>query len=217
MPMHGSGWTVLALGVWHGLNPAMGWLFAVALGLQQRRARAVWRALLPLAAGHALAIAAVVAVAAAAGLVVSLAALRWVTALILVGTGLYRLGGHGHGRYVGMQVGSGTLALWSLLMASAHGAGLMVVPFVLGGLTGTASPHDGHAMHMAATLPIPGAEAALAVTAIHTAGYLITVGVIAVVVYHKLGLRMLQRMWLNLDRVWATALILTGVATLLVT
>jgi len=217
MPMHGSGLVVLALGVWHGINPAMGWLFAVALGLQERRARAVWRALLPLAAGHALAIAVVVAAAAAAGLIVPLGVLRWMTALTLVGTGLYRLRGHGHGRYVGMQVGSATLAIWSLLMASAHGAGLMVVPFVLGGAGSAPPPPAGHALHMAAALPAPGVEAALVVTAIHSVGYLVTMGVIAVVVYHKLGLRMLQRMWLNLDRIWAAALITTGVATLLVT
>lgn len=210
---HGSAWAVLALGVWHGLNPAMGWLFAVALGLQERTARAVWRALPLLAVGHGLAIAAAVLVASVLGLIVPLAALRWCAAVVLVSAGVLRLRGHRHGAWRGMPVGRRALVSWSLLMASAHGAGLMVVPFVLGGLGHDSGPLTGHAMHMAAALPIPSAEAALAATAVHTAGYLVTAGVIAVVVYQKFGLRYLTRVWVNLDGVWAGALIVTGLAT----
>ena len=129
-----GGWAVLALlglGALHGINPAMGWLFAVALGLQEKRARAVWRALPPLALGHALAIAVVVAVFTTIGVLVPMRVLRWGVALLLAGFGVYRLFRHAHFRYGGMRVGARELTIWSFLMATAHGAGLMVLPFVL--------------------------------------------------------------------------------------
>jgi hypothetical protein len=207
---HASAWPViLSLGVWHGINPGMGWLFAVALGMQERRARAVWRALPPLALGHALAIAAAILLAAAAGMLVPLDVVRWTTAVVLVSAGLYRLRRHRHPRFGGMQMGGGDLVIWSLLMASAHGAGLMVVPFVLGDMDGV----PGHAMHMASLMPDGGANGAFMATLVHTAGYLLVTGVVALVVYQKLGLRFLRYVWVNLDLVWAVALIVTGVLT----
>jgi len=214
MPAHASAWPViLTLGLWHGINPGMGWLFAVALGMQEGKGRAVWRALPPLALGHALAVAAAIALAAAAGMVVPLVAVRWATAAVLVGAGVYRLFRHGHPRFGGMQVSMTDLVIWSLLMASAHGAGLMVVPFVLRDMGGQAAMAGGHAMHMASVLPGGGAGAALGATLVHTAGYLLVTGLVAVIVYRKVGLRFLRRMWINLDLIWAGALIVTGVLT----
>lgn len=120
---------LLLLGTLHGLNPGMGWLFAVALGLQQEERRAVWRALLPLTAGHALAIIVAVAVAMAAGLVIPAGVLRWVVVAALVVLGIRQLQRHRHPRVGGMRVGARDLVAWSFLVATAHGAGLMAVPF----------------------------------------------------------------------------------------
>ena len=130
---------LLLLGVAHGVNPGMGWLFAVALGLQQQDRRAVWRALLPLAMGHMLAIAAAVGLAAAAGVVLAPAQLRWLVAAALLAMGVFHLVRHRHFNWGGMRVGARDLTIWSFLMASAHGAGLMALPVVL------VAGHGGHA------------------------------------------------------------------------
>ncbi len=203
---------LLALGAGHGINPAMGWLFAVALGLQRESRGAVWGALGPLALGHALAIAAAIVAAGLVGQIVPLEVLRWTTALFLIGLGAYRLIRSRHIRFGGMQVNGRELATWSFLMASAHGAGLMVLPLVLGNL-----PSSGHAHHLAAASVMGvgnvewiGVFAAL----VHTAGYLLLTGVIAVVVYERVGLRFLRTAWVNLDLIWAVALMVTGVATI---
>jgi hypothetical protein len=208
-------WTLpalVALGAGHGLNPGMGWLFAVALGMQEGSGRAVWRALPPLALGHALAVAVAVAVAAALGEVVPAEVLRWGVGGLLLGLGALRLLRHRHPRYGGMRVGFRELTTWSFLMATAHGAGLMVLPLVVGD-HGVRSGHAAHAVHLthASLLPEPSA---LLVTGMHTGGYLLVTGLIAVIVYHKLGLRMLRTLWLNLDVVWGGALVLTGALTL---
>ena len=208
---------LLGLGVWHGANPAMGWLFAVALGMQEQRGRAVWRALGPLALGHAIAIGVTLVLAALIGLVVPLAWLKWTVAAVLVAWGVYRLVRNRHPRWVGMRVGPRDLTLWSMLMASAHGAGVMVLPFALGamppraGLEPVAGAHH-HAQLVAAALPTVGVW----VTLVHTAGYLLITGLLAVIVYEKLGLRMLRSAWLNLDVIWGLALILTGLVTPLI-
>jgi hypothetical protein len=213
-------WTaILLLGVWHGVNPGMGWLFATALGMQERRGGAVVRALLPLAAGHALAIAAAVLVALTLGVAIPMDALRWGVGAALIGLGAVRLVSHRHPRYGGMRVNARQLTVWSLLMASAHGAGLMVLPFVLRvAPQGAAAGHGGHAAHAAAILPgLPaGAAAGLAATVLHTAGYLAVTAVIALVVYHRLGLRLLRTIWVNLDLIWGAALVATGIGTLAV-
>jgi hypothetical protein len=202
---------LLALGAGHGINPAMGWLFAVALGLQRERRGAVWAALGPLALGHALAIAAAIAAAGLVGIIVPLEVLKWVTAGLLIGLGIFRLVRSRHIRFGGMQVGARELATWSFLMASAHGAGLMVLPLVIGDL-----PAAGHAHHLAAASMIAGFEWSGALAAlVHTAGYLLVTGLIAVVVYERVGLRFLRTAWVNLDLIWAVALVVTGVATVL--
>ncbi len=195
------------MGAFHGINPGMGWLFAVALGMQEQRRAAVWRALLPLGAGHALAVAAAVAIAVLAGAVIPIEKLRWPVALILVALGLSRLIRHRHFRWVGMRVGMGGLLLWSFLMASAHGAGLMVVPIFLA-MTVTGSMPTGHVM-------TPEPAAAVFASLLHALGYLLVTAVVAVLVFEKLGLGMLRKAWLNLDVIWAAALIGTGILTAL--
>ena len=204
-----GGWSsagLLALGAFHGVNPGMGWLFAVALGMQERRRAAGCRAMVPLALGHALAIAAALAVAAAIGAVVPLRAIQWVVAGVLLALGLSRFFRHGHPRWVGMQVSMKDLTVWSFLMASAHGAGLMVLPLVLG-TTGPA--------HCALHAAEAGAWSAAVATVVHSAGYLAASAAVALVVFEKLGLGLLRKAWVNLDLVWAGALVVTSVATLL--
>ena len=212
---------LLLLGALHGINPGMGWLFAVALGVQRRTRRAVWLALLPLAAGHAAAIAVVAVAVGVAGFALSLGALRWIVAATLLCAGVWKLVSTRHPRFGGMTVGSRQVAAWSFLMASAHGAGLMVVPFLLRVVRPDAAmstEHAGHAAHVArlagAMPPLPAAG--VGVTLVHTAGYLLVTGLIAVIVYERLGLRLLGRAWFNVDRLWAGALILTAVITPLI-
>lgn len=201
-------WAVLLLlGAAHGLNPGMGWLFAVALGLQEGRGAAVWRALGPLAAGHAAAVAVAVAVAAALGAVLPPGALKGVVAVLLLAFALHRVLRNRHPRFGGMRVSRPELAFWSFLMASAHGAGLMVIPVLLG--RGGAPAHAHHHVAQASLVASPAQDALLA-TAIHTAGYLLVTGLLAIVVYHKLGLRLLRTAWVNLDLLWAGALVVTA-------
>ena len=207
-----ASWTMLmALGAFHGINPAMGWLFAVALGMQEGRRDAVLRALVPLGVGHALAVAVAVGAAAAAGFAIPLHWLRWPIAGVLVSLGVLRFFRHRHPRWGGMRVSMGGLTLWSFLMATAHGAGLMVVPVFLGM---TMSGTMGHAHHQAA--PGAGAGAAVLATGLHAAGYLAVTALIAVLVFEKFGVGILRRAWFNLDLIWSGALILTGVLTLMI-
>jgi hypothetical protein len=201
---------LMALGAFHGLNPGMGWLFAVALGLQERRLTAVLRALVPLVAGHALAVAGAVAAALTIGTVIPQGWLRWSLAGVLVALGIRRLYRHRHPRWAGMRVSMSRLALWSFLMATAHGAGLMVMPMFVGTSMAAAG---GHTDHMVA--PAADAGAALLATAAHAVGYLGVTALIAVLVFEKLGVSILRRVWFNLDLLWAAALIATGALTLM--
>jgi hypothetical protein len=261
---------ILLLGAWHGINPGMGWLFAVALGLQEQERRAVWRALLPLAAGHAIAIAAAIAAGMALGLVVPPVVLKRTVALILVIFGVTRLVRASHPRYGGMRMSMRRLTIWSFLMATAHGAGLMVLPFTqFAGSTPTdvarattagpvhgehdasshatrsftlhdgpdasmpaatrsddvASPiggsradpvrHGAHAAHFArAGITDAGLVGTIAMI-VHTIGYLLATAIVAVIVFEKVGVRMLRTMWVNLDTIWGFALIGTGALTLM--
>ena len=217
--------SLLALGAAHGINPAMGWLFAVGRGLQERDRRAVWRALGPLALGHAVAIGVAVLLAIALGWVLPVTLLRWIVAATLLSVGIAGLVRHRHVRLGGMRVSARELATWSFLMASMHGAGLMVVPFVLGDTASQSSAAMHH--HHAAVMSHGASQAApllagitaiepIAVTAslIHTLGYLAVTGALAVVVYEKVGLRILRRAWINLNVVWACALIAAAVVTI---
>jgi hypothetical protein len=208
-------WPLFALGAGHGINPAMGWLFAVALGLQRGSRRAVWSALAPLAAGHALAMIAAIGAAMLLGLVLPPSLLKWLIAALLMGLGLYRLVRSRHIAYGGMQVNSAELATWSFLMATAHGAGLMVLPLVMGRLPAAAVGGEAHHM-MEASLGGGLEWSGITAAAVHTAGYLLVTGVIALIVYHRVGLRFLRAAWVNLDLIWAVALLVTGAATAII-
>jgi hypothetical protein len=200
--------TLFFLGAYHGINPAMGWLFAVALGLQRQSGRAVWQSLLPIATGHVLAISLVILVAVLAGAVLPLYVMKICVVVILLSFGVYRIVRKTHSHWGGMQVGFRDLTIWSFLMASAHGAGFMLLPVLLG-MSVMGSSHDLHAMNLR------GFGAQLLAIAIHTLGYLVLTGMIAWVVYTWVGLSLLRKAWLNLDLVWAGALIATAGLTLL--
>jgi hypothetical protein len=214
-------WLALAgLGAYHGLNPAMGWLFAVALGLQERRLGAVLRAFPPIALGHVFAVSAAVLVVGVAQIVVPLDALRYACAGVLILFGLYKLVRHKHPRWVGMRVGFKDLTAWSFLMASAHGAGLMLAPVLLK-LSSPAEPMqgmDGHADHAAhAAGPTAAAVLAdLAAVGLHTLSMFLVMGLVAVVVYEKFDVMILKSAWFNVDLLWAGALVAAGVFTLFV-
>jgi hypothetical protein len=202
-------WFVIAaLGVYHGLNPAMGWLFAVALGLQERKRSAVLRALPAIAVGHEASIAAVAAILAVAQLVTAAELLRPLGAIGLVAFGVFKLvKPRSHPRWVGLRVGPRDLVVWSFLMSSAHGAGLMLVPVLLG------LP----AAQQAPDIPTVGlatlAEDVAAVT-VHSAAMLVVMAAIALIVYERLGVDVLRKAWLNVDLIWSVAVIAAGVVTL---
>jgi hypothetical protein len=206
-------WLMLFLGAYHGLNPGMGWLFAVALGMQEQKGSAVAKSLFPIALGHALAIGSVVLIALFLGKTLPLTVIRYFVAAIFVGLGIFCLVRHWHSRWVRMQVGFRDLTVWSFLMASAHGAGLMVVPVLLGITTAEAGGPMGRHNHRAsATSPLAGMLA----TGVHTVAYLAVTGLIAWVVYRKVGLALLRKTWVNFDSVWAAALVATGLAILVI-
>ena len=205
-------WLMLLLGAYHGLNPGMGWLFAVALGMQEQKSATVARSLVPIALGHALAVGGAVAIAVMLGASLPLVVVRNIVAVLLIGLGVFFLWRHWHPRWVRMRVGFGDLTLWSFLMATAHGAGLMVVPVLLRG--GSAQAYSGmtghdHAHMAGAASPVAGLFAAV----VHTAGYFAVTGLVAWVVYCKVGLAVLRRAWFNVDLLWAAALVVTGILT----
>jgi hypothetical protein len=204
---------MLLLGAYHGINPGMGWLFAVALGLQERSGAAVARSLLPIALGHGLAIGAVVLFALLLGTVIPLTYLKVAVALILLGFGVYCLIRQRHPRGGGMRVGFRDLTSWSFLMASAHGAGFMLLPVLLHAFTPTT--HSAHAGTGAGAHALTTPMAGLIATLVHTMGYLAVTGLVAWVVYWKLGLALLRKAWINLHLIWAVALIVSAVFTLL--
>ena len=211
--------SLLALGAVHGINPAMGWLFAVARALQERNRRALWRALGPLAAGHALAIAAAIVLAATAGRVALPGVLRWLVAAALLVVGVDGLRRHRHVQLKGMRVSGRELATWSFLMASAHGAGLMVLPFVLdAAVPPTAVMADHHHVSSLASAQSAAWAGVVQVDAVavvaplvHTLGYLATTVVLASVVYERLGVRVLRRAWINFDLIWGVAMVAAAV------
>jgi len=202
---------MFVLGAFHGINPGMGWLFAVALGMQSGSVRGVWRALPPIALGHAVSVGAVLWVTAILQMVAPPMALKIGVAVCLSTLCAYRLWRHRHPRYAGMRVGFRDLTFWSFLMASAHGAGFMLLPFVMtmpADLIASTHAHMGHATGAAA---MPSGSTALA---IHTLAYFATMTLAAHLVYRKLGLSLLRHAWINLDWIWAGALVVTGVVVL---
>jgi hypothetical protein len=202
---------MVLLGAYHGINPGMGWLFAVALGLQERSARGVWRALPPIAIGHALAVALVLLAAALARVVVPYGVLKVIVAATLVTFGIYRLWRHRHPRFGGMRVGFRDLTIWSFLMASAHGAGFMLLPFLMRVSPAEASAAGAQHAHHAAALDGPSLATALG---LHSLAYLVVTAIAAWSVYRWLGLALLRTAWFNLDWLWAGALVLAGIVVL---
>ena len=207
-------WLVLVgLGAFHGINPGMGWLFAVALGLQEQSQRAVRRALLPIALGHAASIGVVVLAVGLLQAVLSEQVVRYLCAALLGVFGLWRLVRARHPRWVGMRVGFRDLILWSFLMASAHGAGLMLVPLLLQ----WPAPDASHARLMAALWPQAAATSpalVLAAVSVHTLSLFLVTSAIALLVYEKLGVAFLRHAWFNLDVLWAAALFIAGALAL---
>jgi hypothetical protein len=213
---------LIALGAYHGLNPAMGWLFAVSLGLQEGRREAVIKAFLPIALGHAAAVTLVVAAVLSLRVVVPMGLLTYVGGGALILFGLYKLIRRKHPRWVGMRVGFRDLTAWSFIMASAHGAGLMLVPVLLK-LSGTmhemehraheAHEHWGHSVHL--FLTNPAALGDMVAVALHTLSMFAVMGVVALLVYDRLGLMILKRTWFNVDLLWAGALVVAGVVTMI--
>jgi len=209
MADHAASWLALAgIGAFHGINPAMGWLFAVALGLHRKSRQVVWMALLPIALGHALSVLLVVAAVMLLGLVLDG---HWIgrgAGVVLLGWAAWHWKyGHRHRVRVGMTTGMAGLALWSFLMATAHGAGLMLVPVLLP-LSHAASP--AHEMTMAGSIAVP-----LAAVGVHTGAMLAVTGAVAVAVYEWLGLAFLRRSWINLDLLWVIALGAAGIILIL--
>ena len=203
-----DGWSLAlmaGLGAYHGLNPAMGWLFAVGLGLQERSRSAVVRSLGPIALGHELAIAVVAALVIAVGVVADAGPLRVGAAVLLVAFGVFRFARpRAHPRWTKMKVNRRELAWWSFLMSSAHGAGLMVAPVLVGA---GAAEHE--------HLEIAGsALEAIAIMSVHVAAMLAVMTLVALVVYEKLGVGILRRAWLNTDQAWAATFIVAGAITL---
>ncbi|NRQ40267.1 hypothetical protein HII36_51865 [Nonomuraea sp. NN258] len=194
---------IVLLGAFHGLNPAMGWLFAVARGLQERSRGRLLRSIPAIALGHLAAVALVALVVAATGSLVTGTALSIGGGVALVCFGLWRLLSKRHFRWVGMRLSLGQLAAWSFLMSSAHGAGLMLLPVFTG--LNAAPGHGGHGGH--------AVTGGLAVAGLHTLAMFTVAGVVAVVVYEVAGLTVLRRAWFNVDRMWAAALVAAGLIT----
>ena len=217
-------WLVLAgLGAYHGVNPAMGWLFAVALGLQEGRRGAVYRAFVPIALGHTLSVAVVVGAVLLVRAVIPFDVLKIVGAVALVGFGIYKLIRSTHPRWVGMRVGFRDLTAWSFLMASAHGAGLMLIPILFnlpGYRLSIAEAIDirdlPHSEYMLIGAPSGMGTIVVQLTAvtIHTLAMFGVMAIVAIVIYEKVGVAILRRAWFNLDKVWAIVLIGTGLLTL---
>jgi hypothetical protein len=207
------GWPALfLLGAYHGINPGMGWLFAVARGMQEHATMAVLRALAPITLGHALSIGLVVALAGLIQVVLPLGYVQLVVAAALISLGIFLLLRRRHFAWGGMQVGFWDLTFWSFLMASAHGAGLMVLPIVLHVASANTMP-AGH--HHVAMIGREGPWTGIAATLVHTFGYVSVTAAVALLVYRKFGLSLLRKAWFNLDVVWAGALIVTGCIALI--
>lgn len=217
--MDGVEWTtaglwlaVVASGLYHGVNPGMGWPLAVSAGLMGRSGRDVAAALVPLAAGHLLAM---VAILLPFAMMTVLAdwerEIRLGASAAVVAFGLFRLFVRRHPRALA-RIRPTQLALWSFAIATAHGAGLMLLPIYLG----LCSAAEFDAAHRASSVLMAGSTGmALLVSLAHTVSMVAAGGLIAFLVYAWLGLRFLSRSWFNLDAVWAGSLILIGAIGLL--
>ena len=228
--MHGDAWAFVLLGLlgaYHGLNPAMGWLFAVGLGLQERSRRAVLRSLLPIAIGHEISIVLIAALVLGLGVVADSTVLHVTAGIALIGFGVFRfVKPHAHFRWTKMRVNRRELSWWSFLMSTAHGAGLMVAPVLIGAGAASAQADSMPGMHMgpspvvhdhelahvqSASLSLPGSALGLL---LHVTSMILVMGVVAVLVYDRVGVAVLRRAWVNTEFLWAGAFVLAGVVTL---
>src|SRR5215208_3512005 len=215
--------TMMAFGAYHGLNPGMGWLFALSVGLQNRSERAIWRSLLPIAAGHASSLALVAVLVFVSAHYISTPMLEITTALILIGFGIYKFFNYyRHPRWVAMQVGMRDLTWWSFLMSTAHGAGLMIAPLILtmalpcvdADMSSMAMAGDHN--HMAHAGVAMGADLGIVLGILmHTLAMLAVMALVAWFVYKRFGLKILRSHWINFDLIWAAALIIAGAVALL--
>jgi hypothetical protein len=198
---------MIGFGAYHGLNPGMGWLFALSLGLQRRSERAIWISLLPITVGHAGSLFLIGVLILAGFRFISSDVLQLFTGMLLIGFGIYKVFRYyRHPRWVGMKVGMRDLTRWSFLMAIAHGAGLMIAPALLN----IAAPaHAGHQMAGNSS------GAVLLGIALHTGAMLLMMSVVAWFVYRRFGLAVLRQKWINFDLIWAVALIIVGGISLL--
>lgn len=204
-------WAVIASGIYHGVNPGMGWPLAVSAALMDRNRGSLFRALLALAGGHLLAMAAILfPFTALLFLAEWQREIQIGAACLVIALGVYLLINRRHPRFLA-RVPPSRLALWSFLAAMAHGAGLMLVPIYLG-ICRTVETDTGHAA--ASELMVGNAGIALTVALTHTLAMTVSGGMIAYGVYRWLGLRFLSKGWFNLDLVWALSLILVGTISL---
>ncbi|HSP36541.1 MAG TPA: hypothetical protein VLR26_02180 [Frankiaceae bacterium] len=200
--------TLAVLGAFHGLNPGMGWLFAVSIGLQERSRKALLLALPFIALGHEGAVAVMAVIAAVTR---SLTASRTVVLIVggvLLAYGLWQLVRARHKSWAGMRLSHWGLARWSFVMSSAHGAGLMVLPVIIVPL------YANEGLDTSSGLLHGLAIGALA-AAVHTAAMITMTGTVAVLVYDILGLSVLRRWWVNVDKLWAFSLVGAGTVVLL--
>jgi hypothetical protein len=211
----GSWAALIALGAFHGLNPAMGWLFAVARGMQERSRRVLLTSLPPIAAGHLASVAIVAAVVSATRSVVAANVVGIAGGAILVAFGLWRLLSERHFRWAGMRLSTIQLAGWSFLMSSAHGAGLMLLPVLA--TTPVAGAHDGHHLAASAAGTPVAALTGLGAAGIHSVAMFAVMAGCALLVYEFVGLSILRRAWFNVDRLWAGVLVAAGALTIALT
>ncbi len=203
---------LFALGAYHGINPAMGWLFAAALGLQYRSRKIIVKSLIALILGHAVAVGVVVIAVGLLGLHLPLMFLKLFTAALLLSLGIYHLFRQKHLSWFGMQIGVFGIFCWSFLMATSHGAGLMLIPVLLH----NAAPVAGHAGHIIShETVVTGLFDVGLIVAVHTLGYLLMATLMAFLIYEKLGVAILKKAWINFDLIWAVTLIVTACFLLL--
>lgn len=191
----------IGLGAFHGINPAMGWLFALSYGLQEKSRRSIVRSLGWIVLGHEAAVLPSALVITLFASQVSRSVAMGVVTVALVTFGLVLLLRPRHFRWVGMRLRPWQLAWWSFLMSTVTGAGLMLAPVLL---HTSGSGHD-HAGSLTGDL-----GAAVQVALVHALGMAFAAGAVALVVYQTVGLRILRTHWVNLDRVWAIAFVVAG-------
>jgi hypothetical protein len=206
-----------ALGAFHGLNPAMGWLFAVARGMQEGSRWALVRSLPPIAVGHLASVAIVAAIVSATRSVVAASTVGVIGGTLLVGVGLWRLLSERHFRWAGMRLSLWQLAGWSFLVSSAHGAGLMLLPVLATSPVPVSGGHTGHlAASGAGAAPFAALEG-IAAAGVHTLAMFSVMAGVGVLVYEVVGLNVLRKAWFNVDKLWAGVLVAAGLVTIVAT